>query len=51
MITAIPPGTSKWNKIEHRMFCHPPNGLKTPPAGLNRISDYSISPRRSNVEQ
>ncbi len=18
----IPPGTSKWNKIEHRMFCH-----------------------------
>jgi hypothetical protein len=17
-----PPGTSKWNKIEHRMFCH-----------------------------
>ena len=18
----VPPGTSKWNKIEHRMFCH-----------------------------
>jgi hypothetical protein len=18
----LPPGTSKWNKIEHRMFCH-----------------------------
>jgi hypothetical protein len=18
----FPPGTSKWNKIEHRMFCH-----------------------------
>ncbi len=20
--TPLPPGTSKWNKIEHRMFCH-----------------------------
>jgi len=20
--TTIPPGTSKWNKIEHRLFCH-----------------------------
>jgi hypothetical protein len=19
---AYPPGTSKWNKIEHRLFCH-----------------------------
>lgn len=22
MISHYPPGTSKWNKIEHRMFCH-----------------------------
>ena len=21
-VTHLPPGTSKWNKIEHRMFCH-----------------------------
>ncbi len=21
-ISHLPPGTSKWNKIEHRMFCH-----------------------------
>ena len=21
-IRHLPPGTSKWNKIEHRMFCH-----------------------------
>jgi hypothetical protein len=22
MVSHYPPGTSKWNKIEHRMFCH-----------------------------
>ena len=22
MVCHLPPGTSKWNKIEHRMFCH-----------------------------
>ena len=21
-VTHFPPGTSKWNKIEHRMFCY-----------------------------
>ena len=21
-VTHLPPGTSKWNKIEHRLFCH-----------------------------
>jgi hypothetical protein len=21
-VSHLPPGTSKWNKIEHRMFCH-----------------------------
>jgi hypothetical protein len=21
-VCPLPPGTSKWNKIEHRMFCH-----------------------------
>jgi hypothetical protein len=21
-VSPFPPGTSKWNKIEHRMFCH-----------------------------
>jgi hypothetical protein len=21
-VSHFPPGTSKWNKIEHRMFCH-----------------------------
>ncbi len=95
-----PPGTSKWNKIEHRMFCHItqnwramplvsllvaieliantttktglkirceldpnayPKGIKISDeqmAALNIKRDsfhpewnYSISPRRSNVEQ
>ena len=22
LVSHYPPGTSKWNKIEHRMFCH-----------------------------
>ena len=21
-VSHFPPGTSKWNKIEHRLFCH-----------------------------
>jgi hypothetical protein len=21
-VSHVPPGTSKWNKIEHRLFCH-----------------------------
>ena len=27
----FPPGTSKWNKIEHRMFCHIPNNWRGRP--------------------
>ena len=29
----FPPGTSKWNKIEHRMFCHITAELAGPAAG------------------
>jgi hypothetical protein len=27
----LPPGTSKWNKIEHRMFCHITNNWRGKP--------------------
>ncbi len=27
----FPPGTSKWNKIEHRMFCHITNNWRGRP--------------------
>ena len=27
----LPPGTSKWNKIEHRMFCHITNNWRGRP--------------------
>ncbi len=26
-----PPGTSKWNKIEHRLFCHSPQNWRARP--------------------
>ena len=26
-VSHLPPGTSKWNKIEHRLFCHNPQDL------------------------
>jgi hypothetical protein len=25
-VSHFPPGTSEWNKIEHRMFCHIADG-------------------------
>ena len=27
----LPPGTSKWNKIEHRLFCHITNNWRGKP--------------------
>ena len=27
-VSHFPPGTSKWNKIEHRMFCHITNNWR-----------------------
>jgi hypothetical protein len=29
----FPPGTSKWNKIEHRMFCHITSNWRGRPLG------------------
>jgi len=37
----FPPGTSKWNKIEHRMFCHITNNWRGRPL-LNRAVIVSL---------
>jgi len=33
----FPPGTSKWNKIEHRMFCHITNNWRGRPLLTRQI--------------
>jgi hypothetical protein len=33
----FPPGTSKWNKIEHRMFCHITENWRGRP-----LTDYEV---------
>lgn len=33
----LPPGTSKWNKIEHRMFCHITQNWRARP-----LVDYAV---------
>ena len=33
----FPPGTSKWNKIEHRMFCHITNNWRARPLLTRQI--------------
>jgi len=35
-VAHYPPGTGKWNKIEHRMFCHNHPELAWPSAGDRR---------------
>jgi hypothetical protein len=37
----FPPGTSKWNKIEHRMFCHITNNWRGRPL-LSRQDEAGI---------
>jgi hypothetical protein len=48
-----PPGTSKWKKIEHRMFCHITANWRRRPlinrqvfVSLNRMTMLWISPER-----
>ena len=31
-VSLFPPGTSKWNKIEHRLFCHITENWRGPAA-------------------
>ena len=33
VVCHFPPGTSKWNKIEHRMFCHITENWRGKPSG------------------
>ncbi|MGR9108962.1 MAG: ISAzo13-like element transposase-related protein [Gammaproteobacteria bacterium] len=37
----VPLGTSKWTKIEHRMFCHITNNLAEPSSGQSRSCGQS----------
>ena len=44
-VSHFPPGTSKWNKIEHRLFCHIHGELARHPAD----DDETIVDRIGNV--
>jgi hypothetical protein len=45
-----PPGTSKWNKIEHRLFCHiTRNGCNRLPATQERRNCWSLWCRDSLI--
>jgi hypothetical protein len=52
-----PPGTLKWNKIEHRMFCHITQNWRAAPLASLLIvialnsNNYSIAPRNQNMER
>jgi len=37
-----PPGTSKWNKIEHRMFSFISTGIKISDKEMKELKEYSI---------
>jgi transposase len=36
-VSHLPPGTSKWNKIEHRLFCHITQNWRGKPAVSNEV--------------
>ena len=42
-VTHYPPGTSKWNKIEHRLFCHITRNWRGEPLETHEIVVESIS--------
>ena len=47
-VAHLPPGTSKWNKIEHRMFCHITENWRSQPllsreVAINLISNTSTN--------
>ena len=39
----FPPGTSKWNKIEHRMFCHITRNWRGRPLGSHEVIIHLIA--------
>ncbi|NPD67666.1 ISAzo13 family transposase, partial [Acetobacteraceae bacterium] len=41
-----PPGTSKWNKIEHRMFCHITQTWRGKPLSVASPSSISLLPQQ-----
>lgn len=43
-----PPGTSKWNKIEHRLFCHITRNWRGVPLESHRIVVNLVSSTRTN---
>jgi hypothetical protein len=44
-----PPGTSKWNKIEHRLFCHIPRNWRGVPLETREIVVSSIGNTRTTT--
>jgi hypothetical protein len=43
-----PPGTSKWNKIEHRLFCHITQNWRGRLSGAILAREYPIPNRKSH---
>lgn len=43
MVSHLPPGTSKWNKIEHRMFCHITENWRARPLITREVAVNLIS--------
>ena len=44
----FPPGTSKWNKIEHRMFCHITKNWRGRPLTSREVVVNLISATKTN---
>jgi Rhodopirellula transposase DDE domain len=45
----FPPGTSKWNKIEHRLFCHITRNWRGVPLETHEIVVHLVSSTRTNT--
>ena len=45
----FPPGTSKWNKIEHRMFCHITHNWRGRPLTSHEVVVNLIGPTKSGL--
>jgi hypothetical protein len=43
-----PPGTSKWNKIEHRLFCHITRNWRGVPLETHQVVVSLVSSTRTN---
>ncbi len=43
-----PPGTSKWNKIEHRLFCHITRNWRGVPLESHQVVVSLVSSTRTN---